>query len=331
MKLRRVLVTVVSTAAIAPAALIAAPAAFADTSASPTPSARATAADTPTATPSDAPSAATTSGAPVADSTPTPTTDTSTSPSSQPSSGTSTAPQPSLTACADANPAKLVCAISGLPGKIVAGSGWHTFTMTVTNPTATAAHDVSLWAGIGPTDIHGQPFSTSQATLQDYNENTKQWENISYRGYAFGYVGWTDLDGHSRVTVPLRLSVGPNAPIGKGLTVAGGDYLDMKNDCLASSQIIYKIDIVAPGTDTTGSKPVPQTGGHIPLPKSTPTKTSATKVTATTDQTTPATGSLAHTGAPSQLPMIAGAAAAAIAAGAGAMLVVRRRKATAHS
>jgi LPXTG-motif cell wall-anchored protein len=211
--------------------------------------------------------------------------------------------------------------LSGLPGKIAKGSGWHPFTLTVKNPTKDDVPEIDMFPGVGPADPNAEnAFSAKQVVLQEYNEHTKHWEGITDGdGHSVGYVGSTDLPKQTYAKIKMRLNVTSSAPVGKGLTIGAGIYLDKANNCLAATQVSYKIDIVAPGTSTNGSKPQPQTGGKAPMPKSAPTGGSGNQIAPT--------GSLAETGSSSALPLIAGLGGAAVVAGAGAMFVVRRRKA----
>ncbi|MEU1627520.1 LAETG motif-containing sortase-dependent surface protein [Streptomyces sp. NPDC020096] len=323
MKLRRALVTVATTAAIAPAALMSAPSAFAADAAAPAPGTSG-AASASTA-PSQAPSAAapTTSSAQAAGTAPS----TGTMPSAPASGKPSPMPsQPGV--CEIQNPgykAAVTTRISGLSGRIVAGSGWHKFTMTVTNTSNSTVKGIGLVAGVG--SVNGKSaYSLKQVDLQAYDEHAKQWFDVTNDGkHSVGFLGSGNLPGSTAWDIPLRLDVMSNAPIGTGLTIGGGVYEDMQHNCEAASTAYYKIQIVAPGTSTTGSKPVPQSGGVAPLPTSTPTKKTTNTVVPVAD-TTPTSGSLAHTGASSALPAIAGAGAAAVALGAGAVFVLRRRK-----
>ncbi|WP_269853678.1 LAETG motif-containing sortase-dependent surface protein [Streptomyces sp. RPT161] len=326
MKLRRALAAVATTAAIAPAALLSAPSAFAADAAAPVPSA---ATGAPSAAP--APSASATASA-AAPSPNTPAAHTGTTPSLPP---TATPSAPGV--CVVQNPgykAAVRTAISGLPGRIARGSGWHGFTLSVDNPTSASVTRINLFAGVGPAAKQAQAFATSQVELQAYHPKTKQWLDVTDgSGRSVGYFGWGMLPARTHFDVPMRIEVKKNAPIGNGLTLGAGFYLDKQYDCVAASAAAYRIQIVAPGTRTTGSVPQPQTGGEapVPAPKTAPDsaqKASANEVVpASATSTDSATGgTLAHTGASSALPAIAGAGAAAVVLGGGAVFLVRRRK-----
>ncbi|GHJ40453.1 LAETG motif-containing sortase-dependent surface protein [Streptomyces sp. TS71-3] len=231
--------------------------------------------------------------------------------------------------CEDQDPnykATLRIALSGLSGKIAKGSGWHPFKMTVTNPSKNAIKDVTLAAGVGPLDSD-DPFTLKQAVLQAYDPDGKRWFNVTDDGtYSLGSLGPGDLPGHTTVDLSFRLNVTAQAPVGKALTIGLGVYPDTKNNCEATSFAAYQISIVKPGTPTTGSNPVPQTGGEAPLPSEAPAKGGSSHVVPASDTTAVSEGSLAHTGASSALPLIAGIAGAAVVVGAGTVFAVRRRK-----
>ncbi|QNA77608.1 LPXTG cell wall anchor domain-containing protein [Streptomyces sp. So13.3] len=313
MKLRRTLVTAAATAVIAPAALLSATTAFAST-ALPATGTSATASPTASASPSATPS---NTASPTASATVTtkPTASTST-----PAKPTTTAPptdEPGLCAEQPGYQEKVTTTLTGLPGKIVAGSGWHNLTLTTTNESDKDANAVLFYAGVGSAaEDAPDAFSTKQVVLQAYDDESGAWQNINDgAGHSVGFAGFSDtLKAGEKVTIKLRLDVKANAPIGQGMTIGGGTYLNDQANCLGDSGHAYLVQIVAPGTATGG--PAPQTGGKVPLPTTTPSKGTVPQVT----------GNLAETGSSSATPMIAAVGGAAVALGAGAIFIVRRRK-----
>ncbi|GHH41145.1 LAETG motif-containing sortase-dependent surface protein [Streptomyces candidus] len=328
MKLRRSLALAAATAVIAPVALLSAPAAYATTP-TPTPTATETVTPSGTPTPPVTPSATPTATESV-ETTPSQTPGTPTkSPETTPSSPAATTPgkTPSGTPAptASENPGEgedLLCeealidvSISGLPGKIAAGSGWHSFNMNILNKSDRTLDGVAFFAGASSDALGENLFTTKQVELQAYDESTKTWYSISEDGQSAGYVGETDsLAPDYEVDVKLRLNVKPGAPAGAGFSLGGGAYLDEESECFGFGETSYKFQIVKAGTDTSGTKP--QEGGKTPLPSGKPATGSVPQVT----------GSLAETGASSQLPMFGIAGGAAVALGAGALFIVRRRK-----
>jgi LPXTG-motif cell wall-anchored protein len=337
MKIRRALAAAAATAAIAPLAMLSAPAAFADdtdSGASPSVSAsESVSTESPSSSASESTSSETT---PAGD-------ESSSASSSAPASSTPTSSAPSASATTSATPtdtaeptdeptepsgdcteqdshykSKLHASLSGLPGKIAVGSGWHPFTLKVKNPTKTDVKDVIFYAGVGPNDPNAaNAFKASQVRLQAKLGGT--WVDIENEGYSVGYLDLSDIAAGQTVNYQLRLNVKASAPIGSGLTIGGGVYFDEEENCVAADQAGYIIEIVKAGTDTGGTKP--QEGGQVPVPTGKPNKNNTQEVT----------GSLASTGSSSALPTIALVGGVAVVAGGGVVFAVRRRKAGAQA
>ncbi|WNB97281.1 LPXTG cell wall anchor domain-containing protein [Streptomyces sp. CGMCC 4.7035] len=327
MKLRRVLAASAATAALAPLALLSAPTAFAeDPSSSPSSSVSAT---------ETAATQSPTSPAPETGITTTPAGTESTTPSSSASAPLAPVAKPSKSATTSATPSgsaeptdepsgdctdqdsdyksKLDAKLTGLPGKIAVGSGWHPFTLKVTNPTKSTLKDVIFYAGVGPADEDAEnPFKPSQVQLQAKVDGA--WVDVEDEGYSFGYLELSDIDAGRTVDYQLRLNVKADAPIGAGLTVGGGVYFDEEENCVGAGQAGYIVEIVKSGTDTGGTRP--QEGGKVPLPTTKPNSANTQLVT----------GSLASTGSSSALPTIALVGGVAVIVGGGAVFAVRRRK-----
>ncbi|MGV9695336.1 LAETG motif-containing sortase-dependent surface protein [Streptomyces sp. NPDC003470] len=319
-----------ATAVIAPLALLAAPAAYATddppapSASSSTPAGEETESPAPTTTesetatppaPSDPvttqPSQTATETAPTpgasetitsAPTTPAPTT-------SAPEETETPAPEPSL--CEDT---KVDVSISGLPGKIAAGSGWHKFSLNVANNSDSTLEDLDYFAGAS-SDADGENlFKNKQVSLQAWDPDDKVWEDLDETDYAAGYVGFTTvLEPDYEVDIPMRVNVKASAPVGAGFTLGATIYGDADGECTGYGDVAYKFQIVASGTDTDGTKP--QEGGKAPVTDQKPATT-----------TPEVTGSLAETGSSSAMPMIGLAGGLAVLVGGGAVFVVRRRK-----
>ncbi|MFK0026378.1 LAETG motif-containing sortase-dependent surface protein [Streptomyces sp. NPDC090798] len=318
MKLRRAMALAAATAAIAPLALLSAPAAFADESPTPTAtvseSASESASASPTETtpePTETASTSATATPPASSATATPSTSATPTPSttSPEPSGT---PEPEPSECQDS---KVDVSISGLPGKIAAGSGWHKFSLNVVNNSKSTLNELGFFAGASSDKAGDDLFQSKKVQLQAYNEDTKAWEDVDSEGYAVGYVGYTDeLKPDYEVDIPLRINVKSSAPVGAGFSLGASIYGDTDGQCTGFGEVAYKFQIVSSGTDTDGTKP--QEGGKVPVSDKPADKGNTPEVN----------GSLAETGSSSALPMIALAGGIAVVAGAGAVFVVRRRK-----
>jgi LPXTG-motif cell wall-anchored protein len=318
MKLRRVMAAAATTAVIAPLALLSAPAAFAtDPSATPSPSTSTPASPSPSVSESassSAPTPSTSAPASPSASAPSPSASASeSSPAPSTSASASETPEPEPSLCEDT---KVDVSITGLPGKIAVGSGWHKFSLNVLNSSDSTLQDLDFLAGAS-SDVDGADlFKSKQVQLQAWNPDAKVWENLDEEGYAVGFVGYTDeLKPDYEVNVPLRINVKSSAPVGAGFSLGATIYGDNDAECTGFGEVAYKFQIVAAGTDTDGTKP--QEGGKAPVSDQKPDKSNTPQVD----------GSLAETGSSSALPTIGLVGGLAIAAGAGAVFVVRRRKA----
>ncbi|MET7977170.1 LAETG motif-containing sortase-dependent surface protein [Streptomyces mirabilis] len=320
MKLRRAMALAAATAAIAPLALLSAPAAFAEETPSPTATVSETASEPASATPTDTtPAPSETPAASATETTPKPsasaTATTSTSATPAPSTTSpepSDTPEPEPSQCQDS---KVDVSISGLPGKIAAGSGWHKFSLNVVNNSKSTLDELGYFAGASTDKAGDDLFQSKKVQLQAYNEETKAWEDVDSEGYAVGFVGYTpELKPDYEVDIPLRINVKSSAPVGAGFSLGASIYGDTDGQCTGFGQVAYKFQIVSSGTDTDGTKP--QEGGKVPVSDKPADKGNTPEVN----------GSLAETGSSSALPMIALAGGIAVVAGAGAVFVVRRRK-----
>ncbi|MER5902123.1 LAETG motif-containing sortase-dependent surface protein [Streptomyces mirabilis] len=318
MKLRRAMALAAATAAIAPLALLSAPAAFAEETPSPTATVSETASEPASATPTETtPAPSETPSASATETTPTPSASATTTTSATPAPSTtspepSDTPEPEPSECQDS---KVDVSISGLPGKIAAGSGWHKFSLNVLNNSKSTLNELGFFAGASSDKAGDDLFQSKKVQLQAYNEDTKAWEDVDSEGYAVGFVGYTDeLKPDYEVDIPLRINVKSSAPVGAGFSLGASIYGDADGQCTGFGEVAYKFQIVSSGTDTDGTKP--QEGGKVPVSDKPADKGNTPEVN----------GSLAETGSSSALPMIALAGGIAVVAGAGAVFVVRRRK-----
>ncbi|CAL9505228.1 hypothetical protein SUDANB58_03537 [Streptomyces sp. enrichment culture] len=339
MKLRRALAAAAATAVIAPVALLAAPAAYAtDDTPSASPSTSTSESSTPTGgtSTSPAPSESASEGTPAPS-------DTSTSPAPSGSasegtpapsgSATETTPAPSTSAPEETEtpePEPSICEdskvdvdMTGLPGKIAAGSGWHKFSLNVFNNSDSDLEDLDYFAGASADGFGDELFSSKQVQLQAWDPEAEIWQDLNEGGEAVGYVGYTPtLEAGYEVEIPMRLNVTSKAPVGAGFTLGATIYGDTDGRCTGFGDVSYRFQIVAAGTNTEGTKPTE--GGKAPIAENKPAGT-------TTTNAPKVTGTLAETGSSSALPVIGLVGGIAVVAGAGAVFVVRRRKAGAEA
>ncbi|MDO0935699.1 cell wall protein [Streptomyces sp. DG2A-72] len=344
MKLRRAMAVAAATAAISPFALLSAPAAFAEGSASPTPTETVTEtvtetpsgtpSDTATATPSDttlptgtaSASDAPTSSAPTGSATPSATESESGRP--EPSESAEPSEAPDVPFCEELDEefsdAKVSADIKGLPGKIVAGDGFHGFKLVVTNESGMDVEDVAFYAEVENYELDESKYLSPYVDLEFKNPESGSWERIGDSEWAGDlFFGIDTLKSKASQTVDLRVSIDAKAPAGDAYSFGSGVYLDNVDgqDCIAEGWAQYDFEVLKagsanpdPGTATPGDNgskgPGKKPQGSISdLP----------------------TGNLADTGANSALPAIGLVSGVAIVAGAGAVFAMRRRKAGANA
>jgi LPXTG-motif cell wall-anchored protein len=347
MKLRRAMAAAAATAAIAPLALLSAPAAFAteDTSsASPTVTATETVSESATPTPTasvseTAPeptdSATETDPAPTASASetdPAPTasaSETSPAPTGSASASTSASPSPSPSEsapeedlCENADEESVgvsedvTSGLSGLPGTIVAGSGWTEFSFNVSNSGDQDIKNIKPLIGVAAIGWDEQDYS-GKITVQVLDKATGAWTTLAGAAGEGATFAPFSLGAGQSTSYQLRLSVSGEVPDAIGLTGGLAQYADADGCWLADDPNgwVYFFDILAAGSENP--KPgdaKPQTGGMADLDDV---------------NSVDVTGSLAETGAGSALPMIGLVGGAAVVAGAGAVYIVRRKKAEA--
>ncbi|MFI9028639.1 LAETG motif-containing sortase-dependent surface protein [Streptomyces sp. NPDC053560] len=338
MKLRRALTAAAATAVIAPAALLAAPAAFAtdepgatptaeaptepgdgDTTTDPTTEPTDTPAPTDSADPSVPPTEEPSAPGPSADPSH-PTEDPSDDPTDEPSATPPTTEKPTEeptedpTCNEESDEAAITTTLRGLPSKVVAGSGWHGFTFRAANTSGKAMKSVDAYVMLSAIENEDFDDVSHLLTVQWYDEGAGVWENVDEYGY---FASLADLAPGEYADAKLRLKVDAKTPGSYGFAFAVGAYHDENDVCGYSEGSEYEFDVLIagskPGTvppatgkpsDHKPAKPAPQ-GGLKELP---------------------VTGKLAETGSSSALPTIAAVAGVTMAVGAGAIFVVRRRK-----
>ncbi|MEV7686387.1 hypothetical protein ACFW1F_28095 [Streptomyces bungoensis] len=339
MKLRRVMVTAAATAAMAPLALLCAPAAFAEESPSAavsspaadespstgtSPSSEESSPASQEASPSASVSASDSASASTSASAPA-------SPSDGASASASASASPSKSPEPTAEPSdcpvddnmvdaesQLTISVSGLPGKIVAGSGWHEFSMTAANHSDKSLGTVQWLAVIDNDSMsdNEKDWLSTYAKLEYFDPQTKAWESMADQVGNGIYFGQTPLGPKETVGIKLRVDITAKAPAGPGFSMGFGGYLDEEQNCVHSAFGSYDFTVLKPGS----SNPDP---GHAKPGKG--TKPAGGKKPQGGATEIEPTGSLASTGSSSALPMIGLVGGAAVAVGAGAVFVVRRR------
>ncbi|WP_105972804.1 LAETG motif-containing sortase-dependent surface protein [Streptomyces geranii] len=342
MKLRRAMAAAAATAVISPLALLSAPVAFADESASPSPSDTAVTetpsqapTDTASATPSDA--APTDTGVPTDTSSSTASASTSASPTDSTSASPSDSASPSVSAepseeptdpdvpfCEDLDEnyddAQVSADIKGLPGKIVAGDGFHAFKLVVTNDSDTDLKGVAFYAEVENYELDESKFLSPYVDLEFKNPETGSWDRIGNDDWAGDYFFYVEkLKAKASQSVDLRVSIDAKAPAGDAYSFGSGAYIDNIDgqDCIAEGWAQYDFEVLKAGSSNTdpGTATPSDNGSKDPVKKP------------QGDVSALPSGNLADTGSSSALPMIGLVGGVAVVAGAGAVFAMRRRKA----
>jgi LPXTG-motif cell wall-anchored protein len=337
MKLRRAMAAAAATAVIAPIALLSAPAAFADdqpsaseSAPSEIPSDTASASPSDSAAPSDSASAsesASASASPSDSASASASASVSASTSAEPSDSAEPSEDPSdpdVPYCEDLDEdfgnAKVSADIKGLPGKIVAGDGFHGFKLVVTNESKTDVEGVAFYAEIENYELSESKFLSPYVDLEFKNPETGSWDRIGSDDWAGDYFFYVDtLKSGASKSVDLRVSIDAKAPAGDAYSFGSGAYLDKVDgqDCIAEGWAQYDFTVLKAGS----ANPDPGTA----TPSEDGGKDSVKRPQGEVSDLP--TGNLAETGSSSALPVIGLVGGVAVVAGAGAVFVVRRRKA----
>ncbi|MGW3954298.1 LPXTG cell wall anchor domain-containing protein [Streptomyces sp. NPDC004752] len=343
MNLRRAMAAAAATAVIAPLALLSAPAAFADESTSPAPSESVTTEPTDEA-PSDSASPSDTV-LPSDTAQPSESTSPSDTPDPSDSASQSTSPEPSDSAgptetpsdpdapyCEDLDgnygEAKVAADIKGLPGKIVAGDGFHQFQLVVTNDSKTDVEDVYFYAEIENYEFDDEAkYLSPYVDLEFKNPTDGSWDRIGDKDWAGDvFFRARQLKAGASKSIDLRVSIDAKAPVGDAYSFGSGAYLDNVDgqSCIAEGWAMYDFKVLKAGS------PNPDPGSATPSDKGGKGGKGSVKKPQGDLSSVP-TGNLADTGSNSALPVIGLVGGIAVVAGAGAVFAVRRRKSRANA
>ncbi|UQA92515.1 LAETG motif-containing sortase-dependent surface protein [Streptomyces halobius] len=355
MKLHRALATAVVTTVIGPVALLATPAAYATgkapaSGATPSASAPATAAPTPAPTAAGGTDAggSTAGGAsgepatgrptavstPAASAKPTPATSGSAKPSATPSP-TYTRP----TFCSpifDEERGKT--GLVGLPGKVVAGSGWHEFTYRVTNVSKITVMETDISLSLGTADPRLSDVAELDVTVEWFSPKTREWKPVEGEGAKFqdneDFATIKRLEPGEYADAKMRIKIGEKAKAGSGYFFTTGYSYGADDKCGFDDISQFDFSVLSPGSkpgkvdDAKGKPGKPEDGKGRPGKPGqlgTAGNKSAPHGGSGLDEL-PVSGKLAETGSSDTLPTLAAIGGAAALAGAGAVFLVRRRK-----
>ncbi|MCH0563980.1 LAETG motif-containing sortase-dependent surface protein [Streptomyces sp. MUM 2J] len=359
MKLRRAMALAAATAVISPVALLAAPTAFATQgSASSSPSAtasRSADASASATTPENESTASASASAPDSDAyaESSSAASASSSPSASPSTSASASTSTSASASASASPTgsaadgdaafdpysdcetfdldeKLTATISGLPNKIVAGSGWHAFRFVVENDSDRDLENVWINAFTEYSDDLDASLYTDLARIQvredgkwtDAYQETLGGGGDGTVNFSGSFVALLDsLEKGSSATLDLRIQVSSKAPAGSAVALSEAVYAGKGSSCYGNGDS-YDVTVLSAGSQAGDVDDAEPSGEKPTTPAQDVKPQGAAR---------PITGNLAETGSSSALPVIGLVGGAAVAAGAGALFLVRRRRSGARA
>ncbi|MCQ0024085.1 LPXTG cell wall anchor domain-containing protein [Streptomyces somaliensis DSM 40738] len=214
--------------------------------------------------------------------------------------------------------------ISGLPGKIVAGSGWKDFDLTITNKSKLDLKEVVFFAEVENFEEDESKWLSKYVDLQFKMPNSDKWVGIGDEEWAGGYFwGVETMKPKDFVEIDLRVRIDKAAPAGDSYAFGTGGYVgDVKGqECLAeNSGALVEFAVLKPGSsvgDPGEAAPGDGRGKDVEKPD--------TKPQGGVEQL-PVTGNLAETGSDSMLPVIGIAGGVALVAGTGVVFALRRRQ-----
>ncbi|MFJ8588157.1 hypothetical protein ACIRD2_26415 [Streptomyces sp. NPDC093595] len=217
--------------------------------------------------------------------------------------------------------------VTGLPNKIVAGSGWHDFTFTVKNSSDADLKNVYVETYTEYGDDTDEILSEGLAEVQYKDPETGEWTDSYQDSYedengdiivTGSFAGVIDkIEKGAVVDMDLRVRVDAKAPAGSSFAFSSAIYAGEGKACNGNGDS-YDFTVLAAGSKPgdvddakpSGEKPGDKPGGTKPQGEAKPL---------------PVTGNLAETGSSSMLPTIGLAGGIAIVAGAGVVFALKRR------
>ncbi|MFH8237306.1 hypothetical protein [Streptomyces sp. NPDC018321] len=240
--------------------------------------------------------------------------------------------------CAEFNlDEKLTASVSGLPNKIVAGSGWHNFEFVIDNDSDKNLENVWInafaeYSGEVNSDVSLYGDLAELQVKQDGKWTSAYQESYGEGEYAFTFTGsivalLPTLEKNSTATLDLRVRIDADAPAGSAFSMSQAVYAGEGQSCYGNGEY-YDFTVLAANSDLPDDVDDVKPNGEKPKGIDKDLRPQGV------DQdlkpqggVKPVTGSLAATGSSSALPTIGLVGGLAVVVGGGAMYLVRRRKA----
>ncbi|GAA2344702.1 hypothetical protein Scani_40690 [Streptomyces caniferus] len=218
--------------------------------------------------------------------------------------------------------------VDGLPHQLAAGGAWTAFSMKLTNTTGKPLAEVQPFLRVSSAENVDRPYWELETEYRD--AKTGRWKTF-HDAEPEDLFGFFAVGPRSTLTLQLRTRVVKNAKPGAGYALAAGDFRNRDGSCGSAKEAWYDFTILPAGAKPTQSPTAKPSEPGKPGGAGEAGQSSAsgggTGGSDSSDGLSPQGGGrLASTGSSSALPMIALAGGAAMVVGAGAVIGVRRRK-----
>ncbi|GAA1185743.1 LPXTG-motif cell wall-anchored protein [Kitasatospora gansuensis] len=211
--------------------------------------------------------------------------------------------------------------LRGLPGTIVAGSGWHEFGYRATNISDRTLAQVDLNIDLGVVRSDGvTDVDQLLLTLQWFDVADQTWKKAPKEIANYGlFAGARDLRAGEYVDARMRIRVENGAPAASAYFFTVGYSLGVEGKCGHGAAYRWDFKVVPAGTP-------PVSGGSSPRPvPATHPSASASPVPAPDRVSLPVAGRLASTGSSDDTPLLTALGTGAVLLGTGTVVLARRR------
>ncbi|MFC7814915.1 hypothetical protein ACFUTR_09720 [Streptomyces sp. NPDC057367] len=236
---------------------------------------------------------------------------------------------------------KLTASVSGLPNKIVAGSGWHDFEFVIDNDSDKNLKNVWINAFAEYSGEVNSDVLLSQDLAELQVKQDGKWTSAYQETYGEGEDALTftgsivallpTLDKNSTATLDLRVRIAADAPAGSAFSMSQAVYAGEGQSCYGNGEY-YDFTVLAANSDLPDDVNDVKPNGEKPKGIDKDLRPQGVdRDLKPQGGVKPVTGSLAATGSSSALPTIGLVGGLAVVVGGGAMYLVRRRKAGAEA
>ncbi|MEV0318942.1 LAETG motif-containing sortase-dependent surface protein [Streptomyces sp. NPDC050658] len=223
-----------------------------------------------------------------------------------------------------------------LPGKIVAGSGWHEYTYRVSNVSTVKVMEADLSFYLGTADPAIGDVAELGVTVEWFDPQTGAWKPVEGGG-----AGWNDNQDFATVgsiapgeyvDSKLRIKIAADAKAGSGYFFTTAHSYGEDGQCGFDKISQFDFTVLAAGSEPgkvedAEGKPGSKDDQAVVDRNHAQGGTGRQEVKHASISAS-AHDDLAETGASGSAPLVAAAGGATVVAGAGVLFAVRRRKAS---